>query len=962
MMGPAAGALPFEPLAEIAVGATARVDLCRVPPPHPQQGRLLAVKRLHPHIADDPTFVNQFLDEVWMTAALKHPNVVEVAGWGNDEEGSYLAVELVQGVSLFRLMKTIFDTGEAFTERMVVYLGACITRGLAVAHALRAPNGELLNLVHRNLTPGNVLLGFNGEVKIADFGMAKAKQRLTKTLTGMRKGEPTYMAPEAARADAIDARADLFSFGVMLFELFSGRRPWAGKTDIDMVQSTLRDPPADLRELRPKIDRELVNVVNRCLEKDPAARFQSAREITDRFDEWLHVHGYQEGNEEALARFVRRNAMRQMRWFERAIAGEMAPQKVGRDHPRVPTYTEHTQGGARASRSEIDAPRPPSIPLPPPPPGVIPPPPPPGLLSRPLVPPRGGNAPVDPRTLRAQAAVQQLKKLAPAVEPPRPKGRARVPALDDGDGDVTDVELRVAAMAQQGPPRITAADVDDEEETGEEIPTLVQRGDAQIMALRAEARKNEARKLQNRAPKPPYVSPGLIVDEESDQRITEVKKEQQRAAGPGVISIVDQDSELPTEPIQSKGKRPGDLPAPPAAGSRARTGAMRPPVIPPSPDIPPRPFPTAPMKPASALPPPPPPAPRSSPGPHVETQVTGAAPVVAARPASGPEPRPLAGSAPAAAAPVYDGSKSPGRPADSTASVSAASYDTSRVSQPDDVQVIDRDVLRQQVLHSEEGLVAESDRLAIEAVRRAEEARAAQLRAERKAAAARLAADAARIAAEAVQMIRTAGIAAAAKRLEEAHAIEQNMIAGRFPASQPGSGSSGAFSAPTPYAAVPEPPASDPSAVRSAPSQFPEPPRAVTFSGGFPGIDAARAMAITGGPVVPGSIPPPGPTSQVPPPPMSQPMAQSTYDTGRVSVPPSQMGSGPVSMPVPPSIPSVPPYAMAPQPAAAPAGVDADAFRDRLKPSILGMPSSLMVALAVGAVFLVIVLALLLAR
>src|SRR5262249_20850563 len=230
LQGPAAGALPLETLAEIAAGATARGDLCRLRPPHHPPGPPLPVKRLHPHIAEDPTFVNQFLDEVWMTASLKHPNVVEVAGWGNDEQGSYLAVELVQGVSLLRLMKTIFETGEAFTERMVVYIALRLCLGLAAAHSLRAPTGELLGLVHRDLTPGNILCSFNGEVKIADFGMAKAKQRLTRTLTGMRKGEPTYMAPEQARSDEYDARADLFSLGVMLFELFAGRRPWVARS------------------------------------------------------------------------------------------------------------------------------------------------------------------------------------------------------------------------------------------------------------------------------------------------------------------------------------------------------------------------------------------------------------------------------------------------------------------------------------------------------------------------------------------------------------------------------------------------------------------------------------------------------------------------------------------------------------------------------------------------------------
>src|SRR5215831_16198375 len=124
----ASGAISFSYLAEIAVGATARVDLCRA-----TDGRLLAVKRLHPHIAEDPGFATQFLDEVWMTASLKHPNVVEVAGWGTDDQGSYLAVELVQGVSLSRLMKTVFDTGEQFTERMVVYISAQVSSGLAAA-------------------------------------------------------------------------------------------------------------------------------------------------------------------------------------------------------------------------------------------------------------------------------------------------------------------------------------------------------------------------------------------------------------------------------------------------------------------------------------------------------------------------------------------------------------------------------------------------------------------------------------------------------------------------------------------------------------------------------------------------------------------------------------------------------------------------------------------------------------
>src|SRR5262245_34425046 len=294
---PSVGAISFQFLAEITVGATARIDMCRAVGGE-RNGQLLAVKRLLPHIAEDPSFSNMFLDEVWMTASLKHTNVVEVAGWGQDAQGAYLAVELVQGVSLARLMKTVFDTGEIFSERMVVFIVSRICRGLAAAHALRSPEGELLYLVHRDLTPGNVLVGFNGDVKIADFGLAKAKQRLTKTLTGLLKGQPAYMAPEQARGGEIDHRVDLFSLGVVMFELFAGQRPWSSQSEFETVQVTATEPPADLRELRPRIDKELVSIVMKCLEKDPVNRFQGAEEIGKRLEDWLSTHGYTDGNEE----------------------------------------------------------------------------------------------------------------------------------------------------------------------------------------------------------------------------------------------------------------------------------------------------------------------------------------------------------------------------------------------------------------------------------------------------------------------------------------------------------------------------------------------------------------------------------------------------------------------------------------------------------------------------------------
>jgi serine/threonine-protein kinase len=136
------------------------------------------------------------------------------------------------------------------------------------------------------------------------------------------------MAPEQATDAPIDARADLFSLGVLLFELFTGRHPWSGGSELEIFHVMANEPPEDILSLRPKLDKELAMVVDRLLEKDPARRFGSADEVRAHLDRWLDTHGYKDDNAEAVARFVRRNAMRQQRWFERAVAGEFVAESV----------------------------------------------------------------------------------------------------------------------------------------------------------------------------------------------------------------------------------------------------------------------------------------------------------------------------------------------------------------------------------------------------------------------------------------------------------------------------------------------------------------------------------------------------------------------------------------------------------------------------------------------------------
>jgi serine/threonine protein kinase len=456
---PQAGAISFEVLAELAHGATARVCLCRATGGK-NDGRLLAVKRLHPHVADDPAFATEFLDEVWLTAALRHPNVVEVVGWGTDAGGSFLAVELVQGVSLARLMKTVHETGEEFTERMAVYLGLSICRGLSAAHALRGPDGEHLGLVHRDLTPGNVLVGFGGEVKIADFGLAKAKQRLTRTLTGLLKGQPAYMAPEQAKGLELDARADLFALGVLLFELFTGKRPWSAPSEYEVVRLMSSAPPADLRDLRPKIDKELAVIVAQLLEKSPGDRFASAAAVEERLSSWLANHGWATGNGEALARFVRRNAMRQIRWFERATSGELrgdgraAPLltstppaldagRDGRDAARDPPPNEATDVEARRS----------------------------SLASAPPAPSTSPPAPDSDRGEWSEEVPTLVQRREPPAraERPLPAPRAKSAVVPDRadaipfDSIIDDGDVRTTAVKAQAHPKGVVASVPDDE-------------------------------------------------------------------------------------------------------------------------------------------------------------------------------------------------------------------------------------------------------------------------------------------------------------------------------------------------------------------------------------------------------------------------------------------------------------------------------------------------------------------
>lgn len=248
----------------------------------------VVIKVVRSFLATDPQFIQMFIAEARLVSRLNHANVVQIFDFGKDGESFYLAMEYVRGASLWDLRKRCRDQGVPFPPTLAAEIGAQVARGLQYAHAL-SENGQRIGVVHRDVTPHNVLLSFDGAVKLTDFGIAKATT--TQTAPGMLKGKFAYMAPEQSRGDKVDARTDIFALGVVLWELLTGGRLFAGDSDLAVlraVQESLIAPPT---RLNPDVPVELSDVVMKALARAPEERFQTGFEM-----------------EKALANYVLRNA------------------------------------------------------------------------------------------------------------------------------------------------------------------------------------------------------------------------------------------------------------------------------------------------------------------------------------------------------------------------------------------------------------------------------------------------------------------------------------------------------------------------------------------------------------------------------------------------------------------------------------------------------------------------------
>jgi serine/threonine protein kinase len=246
--------------------------------------RFVAIKRLHPHLASEQEFVEMFLDEARLAASIHHPNVVPILEVGTSDRGYYLVMEYIEGDTLARLLARAATSRQRIPIPIVLRIMLDTLAGLHAAHELKDDNDQHLSLVHRDVSPQNILVGINGTARITDFGVARAATRLSSTRSGQLKGKLAYMAPEQARGGQIDRRADLFAIGTVLWEVLADKRLFKGEGEADTLNRVLFEPIPKVRDIDPEIMPELEAVTMKSLDRDPEKRFPTAAVFADELE------------------------------------------------------------------------------------------------------------------------------------------------------------------------------------------------------------------------------------------------------------------------------------------------------------------------------------------------------------------------------------------------------------------------------------------------------------------------------------------------------------------------------------------------------------------------------------------------------------------------------------------------------------------------------------------------------
>jgi TonB family protein len=339
--------------------------------------KIVAIKKILPHLADDEEFVTMFADEAKLAAQLNHPNIIHIYDLGKIQAGGYfIAMEYVDGRDLRGIQQAGGNMGVPLPVPLAVYVASKVASALDYAHRRRDAEGHELNIVHRDVSPQNILISYEGDIKLCDFGIAKAASKASKTQSGALKGKIQYMSPEQAWGKPIDRRSDLFSLGVVLHELLTGERLFRGDSDINVLEKVRLAEVPPPSSANPEVPHNLDAVVLKALAKEPDDRYANASDLLRDLDSVLYSYTPAPGSADVAIYLHRLQAE------EGAVAEAKEREAAQAVEEAEPTARKRKSKGAPVSRKTSSTPKaaavvppaaaPPSLP---PPPAAAPPPP-----------------------------------------------------------------------------------------------------------------------------------------------------------------------------------------------------------------------------------------------------------------------------------------------------------------------------------------------------------------------------------------------------------------------------------------------------------------------------------------------------------------------------------------------------------------------------------------------------------
>lgn len=285
---------PYQLLEKIGQGGMAEIFRAK------QQGaqdfvKEVAIKRILSSLASNEDFVTQFLDEARIAGSLSHPNIVQIFNVGQVENAYYIAMEYVHGRHLGQVIRSSIESQQLFPIHVAASIAKEVAQALSFAHSARDSMGTPLNIIHRDISPQNILVDFHGSVKLTDFGIAKAANKLFQTTAGVIKGKFSYLAPEQLIGKPASPASDLFSLGIVFWEMLSGRRLFQGESDIKTIQMVQACEIPPITQFRSDLPSDLDDILRNLLASSPQYRYQEASMLVQDLSYFLNNNGYSEG-------------------------------------------------------------------------------------------------------------------------------------------------------------------------------------------------------------------------------------------------------------------------------------------------------------------------------------------------------------------------------------------------------------------------------------------------------------------------------------------------------------------------------------------------------------------------------------------------------------------------------------------------------------------------------------------